>query len=98
MRDEWVRKRGIAVSRGETERPLIEYADFTDYKAIIERGDNWQDVFRHVFGRQEDVRESFQRLFPVRICTMHARVVTLDDELFLIAETTRLLRAIKKTD
>jgi hypothetical protein len=98
MRDEWVRKREIAVSRGETERPLIEYADFTDYKAIIERGDNWQDVFRHVFGRQEDVRESFQRLFPVRICTMHARAVTLDDELFLIAETTRLLLAMKKTD
>lgn len=23
--------------------------------AIIERGDNWQDVFRQVFGRQEDV-------------------------------------------
>lgn len=98
MRDEWVRKRDMAVSRGESERPLIEYADFTDYKAIIERGDNWQDVFRHVFSRQEDVRESFQRLFPVRICTMHARAVTLDDELFLIAETTRLLRAMKKTE
>lgn len=98
MRDEWVRKRDIAASRGEAERPLIDYADFTDYKAIIERGDNWQDVFRHVFGRQEDVRESFQRLFPVRICTMHARTVTLDDELFLVAETTRLLRAMKKAD
>jgi hypothetical protein len=95
---EWIRKSDTAVSRGETESPLIDYADFTDYKAIIERGDNWHDLFHHVFGRQEDVRESFQRLFPVRICTMHARTVTLEDELFLVAETTRLLRAMKKTD
>lgn len=98
MRDQWIQKRETAVARGETAGPLIDYADFTDYKAIIERGDNWQTVFRHVFERQEDVRESFQRLFPVRICTMHARTVTREDELFLVAETTRLLRAMKKTD
>lgn len=29
---------------------------------------------------------------------MHVRAATLDDELFLIAETMRLLRAMKKTD
>jgi hypothetical protein len=96
MRDQWIRKRETAVARGETARALIDYADFTE--AIIERNDNWQTVFRHVFERQEDVRESFQRLFPVRICTMHARTVTLEDELFLVAETTRLLRVMKKTD
>jgi hypothetical protein len=96
MKDKWIEKRNIAVSKGEAEGPLIDYADFTDYKAIIERNDNWQAVFRQVFGRQEDVRESFQRLFPVRICTMHARKVTSDDQLYLVAETTRLLRAIRK--
>lgn len=96
MKDRWLQKRDTAVARGETEGPLIDYADFTDYKAIIERGDNWQAVFRHVFERPEDVRESFQRLFPVRICTMHARIVTLDDEIYLVSETTRLLRAIRK--
>jgi hypothetical protein len=91
MKDRWIQKRDTAVARGETEGPLIAYADFTDYKAIIERGDNWSAVFRHVFERQEDVRESFQRLFPVRICTMHARTVTLDDEIYLVSETIETL-------
>jgi hypothetical protein len=96
MRDHWIQKRETAIARGETAGPLIDYADFTDYKAIIERADNWNAVFRHVFERPEDVRESFQRLFPVRICTMHARTVTLDDEIYLVSETTRLLRAIRR--
>lgn len=38
-------------------------------------GTAWNAVFKPVFGRPEDVRESFQRLFPVRIATMHARLV-----------------------
>jgi len=29
---------------------------------------------------------------------MHARTVTLDDEIYLISETTRLLRAIRKVN
>jgi hypothetical protein len=95
MKGQWVEKKHAAVAKGEAPRPLIDYADFTDYKAIIERRDNWRDVFEKIFKRPEDVRESFQRLFPVRICTMHARIITLDDELYVASETTRILRAIR---
>lgn len=95
MLDQWRAKRETAVKAGETERPLIDYADFTDYRQIIERRDNWKDVFKPIFGRPEDVRESFQRLFPLRIATMHARIVTLDDQLLLTVETARVLRAIQ---
>jgi hypothetical protein len=49
-----------------------------------------------VFVRKEDVQESFMRLFPVRICTMHARIILLDDELLLRLETCRILRAITR--
>ena len=52
-------------------------------------------MFKPVFGRAEDVRESFQRLFPVRITTMHARLITRDDELLLLVETKRVLKAIR---
>lgn len=90
----WVDKRDKAVKAGHVEQPLIDYADFTDYRAIIERKDNWNTVFKPVFGRPEDVRESFQRLFPVRIATMHARFITQDDELLLVVETKRVLKAI----
>lgn len=94
MREAWVEKRKKAVDAGCVEQPLIDYADFTDYIEIIHRKDNWNAVFKHVFGRKEDVRESFQRLFPVRIATMHARLVTRDDELLLLVETKRVLKAI----
>jgi len=96
MLEAWQAKRDTAVKAGESERPLIDYADFTDYRQIIERADNWRVVFKPIFGRSENVRESFQRLFPVRIATMHSRVVTLDDELLLLVETKRVLRAIRK--
>jgi hypothetical protein len=52
-------------------------------------------VFAPVFRRAESVRESFQRLYPIRLCTMHARIVTQDDELYLFVETKRILSAIK---
>ncbi len=97
MLDAWVDKRDKAVKGGQPEQPLIDYADFADYRLIIERKDNWASVFKPVFGRADDVRESFQRLFPVRIATMHARIVTQDDELLLLVETKRVLKAIRAT-
>lgn len=95
MRDKWVDKRQKEIDAGRLPRPLIEYADFSDYKMIIERGDNWKGAFKSVFNRPEDIRESFQRLNPVRIATMHSRIVTLDDELLLMVETRRVLKAIQ---
>ena len=94
MHQKWCNKRNNAIARGEPERPLIAYADFTDYEKIIVRNDNWKEVFRSVFLRKELVQESFRRLYPIRICTMHSRIITQDDELYLHAETRRLLQAI----
>lgn len=91
----WREKRSTARKRSESDHPLIAYADFSDYILIIERADNWKGAFEPVFLRKEDVRESFQRLFPVRICTAHARFITADDELFLRAETYRIERAMR---
>jgi hypothetical protein len=90
----WEEKKEKAINAGHPEFPLIDYADFSDYKMIIEKRDNWDRVFKHVFGRSEDVRESFQRLFPIRIATMHARLITNDDELLLHVEIKRVLKAI----
>jgi len=90
----WREKENMARDNGEPERPLIAYADFTDYEQIIVRRDNWKQAFVSVFKRPTLVQESFQRLYPIRVCTMHARLITQDDELYLYAETTRLLTAI----
>jgi len=94
MRQAWEDKRQKARDSGAPERPLIAYADFTDYEPLITKKDNWNTVFKPVFKRPTLVQESFQRLYPVRICTMHARIITQDDELYLYAETNRLLAAI----
>ena len=96
MFDDWNDKKQKALQQGAEDIPLTESADFTDYKAIIERGDNWKQVFKPVFGRPEDIRESFQRMFPVRIAAMHARFITLDDDLLLRAETTRVLNRLQR--
>ena len=94
IRDQWLEKRQRAIDNGEKEWPLIAYADFTDYVQIITRKDNWLDVFKGIFGRKNSVQESFQRLYPIRICTMHARLITQDDELYLSVEMKRILAAI----
>ena len=90
----WREKQKRASDGGESERPLIAYADFTDYETIIARNDNWTEVFGPIFRRKPLVQESFRRLYPIRICTMHARLITQDDELYLYAETQRILTAI----
>lgn len=93
--DRWRDKQAIDFKATGTNLALIEYADFTDYRVIIERSDNWKAVFKPVFKRPTDIQESFQRLFPVRIATMHARMITQDDEMMLTVETRRILRAIR---
>lgn len=89
--DQWQEKK--AVETGGPEMPLISYADFTDYERIICKSDNWRVVFRGFFGKPESVRESLQRLYPIRVCTMHARPITKEDELLLFVEVKRLGKA-----
>lgn len=94
MYEQWLQKKEHAESGGAGSLPLIAYADFTDYERIVCKRDNWREVFVHIFGRQESVRESLQRLYPIRICTMHARIVSQADQLFLYVEVKRLYSAI----
>jgi len=94
--DRWQEKKRIAREAGATDLPLIAYADFTDYTPLICRDDNWREIFAPVFKRKESVRESFQRLYPIRLDTAHARLITQDDELLLYVEVKRLWAAIGK--
>ena len=93
MYQSWKKKKG-AVQAQRPECPLVAYADFNDYIDIITRKDNWRQVFECYFERKEDVRESFQRLRPIRLDTMHARPVSQDDELLLYVEVKRIMSAV----
>jgi hypothetical protein len=91
----WREKKERAQRHTDTDLPLIAYADFRDYEQVICRKDNWK-IFEVYFERPEGIRESFQRLYPVRIDTMHSRLITQDDELFLLVECKRLMEAMSK--
>jgi hypothetical protein len=93
LHDAWQEKKQAAQLKGRGEQALIAYADFTDYERVICKGDNW-NIFEPFFSRKENVRETFQRLYPVRIDTMHSRPITQDDELLLYVETRRLVKVI----
>ena len=94
MHGSWSEKKKRAETGASGAWPLIAYADFTDYERVICRRDNWSRVFRRFFVRPESVRESFQRLYPVRLAVMYARPITQDDELLLRAEVVRLTNAM----
>lgn len=94
--DKWMEKKEAAENRDGRQWPLIAYADFTEYSLVICKKDNWREVFVHFFEREESVRESFQRLHPIRINTMHARPITQDDELLLYIEVKRLAKALRQ--
>lgn len=93
--DTWQEKKRKAEEAGAEERPLIEYSDFTDYAPILCKRDNWREVFQTFFRREESLRETFQRLHPVRLDVAHARLITQDDELLLRVEVRRLEKAMR---
>jgi hypothetical protein len=95
LMEKWKAKQEAALAASMARPSLLDYADFMDYPQIITRKDNWREVFKPVFLREEHVRESFHRLKPVRNATMHAGVMTQQDLLFLCVEIHRLMNAMR---
>lgn len=93
MYDRWRGKRETAEKKGQPSRPIVDYADFTDYALILTKRDLWP-AFELAFTTPESVRESFNRLHMPRIETMHARPLSLDDVLFMRVEIKRLRKAM----
>ena len=93
--DRWSDRKQAALRSGRPEYSLIAYADFTDYEIIICKRDNWREVFVPFFMRPESVRETMQRLYPIRLDTMHARPIIQDDEVLLYVEVKRFMRLIR---
>lgn len=92
----WKERQAESEASGMARQSLIDYADFMDYPQIITRADNWRDVFKPVFLREDAVRESFQRLKPVRNATMHAGQITQLDLLLMSVEIHRLMTAFRR--
>jgi hypothetical protein len=60
----------------------IYYIDFTDIKRLIEKSDNWNEVFSKIFDKKENIIGNLTLLEPVRNKIAHNRLVTEKDLLF----------------
>ena len=78
--------------------PLLAFAQFADYELMICQEDHWNEVFHSIFKSREYLRESLQRLYPIRNDTMMGRPITKQDELLLYVETKRLINAMESAD
>jgi len=56
----------------------IFYADFSDLKKIIERKDNWREVFKDIFKRK-GVLVKLDELYPLRNRIAHNRYLTKEN-------------------
>ena len=72
----------------------IYYVEFPDLKKIIERSDNWRDVFRGISPRKDILIATLSELEPVRNKVAHNRVMTQDDVNLATAAREALSNAI----
>lgn len=57
----------------------IYYIEFPHLKKVIERADNWRDVFKPVFGRKEIFISKLSELEPIRNKIAHNRKATKEN-------------------
>jgi hypothetical protein len=75
---------------------LIDYAYVDDYRAIIMRKDNWEQIFETVFGSKVQTEACFEWCAKARTHIGHSR--PLDDRIYtdFIFGARRLIAAIKE--
>jgi tetratricopeptide (TPR) repeat protein len=72
----------------------IWYIDFPDYAKIITRKDNWQEVFKPIFGKVERVKVMMDELKPIRDKIAHMKPLTPREQINLEALSRDLLECI----
>lgn len=90
VRDKWQAAQQADRDAGRPVGALIDYADFGEYRAIIEQGDNWRDAFQAVFGNKAAIGETLVRLGTIRNPSSHFRAMSTEDLLTLRVEGRRL--------
>lgn len=92
VRKDWERKQRKETGDGRKPESLIHYADIDHYRRIIERTENWTELFEPVFGDQVAIRETLRRIGVIRNPNSHFRAVTVEDLIILRGEAAHLSR------
>ena len=94
MLERWQNRKREDQQKRRDSYSLIFYADFMDLSIIINRKDNWKDVFQQYFISKDEIQVSMQRLNPVRRAIGHNRPLNRGDQLILFSEGLRILTSL----
>ena len=94
LRRKWQDRKAVEHELRGDSFPLLYYADFMELMHIICEGKNWKQALERLFVSKQDFQISMQRLAPVRNAIGHNRPLVRSDQLILLAEGTRILRAL----
>jgi len=72
----------------------IYYMDFPHLRVVIERSDNWEDVFKQLFQRKDLFVASLNELEPIRNRVAHNRKVSTEDLRIAEAAYTKICAAV----
>jgi hypothetical protein len=75
---------------------LIHYVDFTDYLKIIQRKDNWKDVFAKYFKDIAILSSRLKELEPIRNSIAHFRPIRKTQATKLVLYTKEILDCISE--
>jgi hypothetical protein len=72
----------------------MHYTDFPDLRKVIERRDNWKDVFQPILKRKEILTSTLSELEPIRNTVAHNRKATEEDLHIVKAAYQKITTAI----
>jgi len=72
----------------------IYYVDFPDLRKIIERADNWREVFSAIFKRKEILIGTLSELEPIRNKIAHNRKATVQDQRIVEGAYHKIVAAV----
>ncbi|MGB9168750.1 MAG: Swt1 family HEPN domain-containing protein [Nitrososphaeraceae archaeon] len=80
----------------KVENNLISYLDFNDYLKIIIRRNNWNEIFKDIFGDAELISAKFKELSPMRNAIAHMRDLEKEEIDRLRINANDILICVKK--
>jgi DNA sulfur modification protein DndB len=80
---------------GERRKPVIHYLDFTDYRQVIIKRNNWHDVFSRIFKNRTILESKLMELEPIRVDISHTRSLSPESMEILRVNSRHLIRCIE---
>jgi hypothetical protein len=72
----------------------IYYIDFADIKKVVERNDNWNEIFAEIFANKETIAALLSELEPIRNKIAHNRKASSQDSYFVNTAYQKLSQSI----